>query len=73
VFPQVAIWRDEYGGAVESASLALDDANHQVDPELGREGGELVYHQPRNLDRALPVPAEVIAAFPSAVADHRAE
>jgi len=73
VFAQVALWRDENGCAVKSASLALDDADHHVDPELGSEAGKLVDCRSRDVDGALPVPPEMIAAFRSAVADHRPE
>src|SRR6266571_1695434 len=73
VFAQIAVWRDEYGCAVESASLPLDDANHHVNPKLGSEDDKLVQSWSRNVNGALPVPAEVIAAFRSTVADHGAE
>src|SRR6266571_600706 len=73
MFAQIAVWRDEYGRAVDSASLPLDDANHHVDPELGSEDDELVQCWSRNVDGALPVPAEVITAFRSTVADDGAE
>src|SRR6266851_7671888 len=69
----VTVWRDEYGRAVESASLALYYADDDIDPELGGEDGKLVYCGPWNVDRALPIPAEVVTTFGGPVADHSAE
>jgi len=70
MFAQVAVWREENGRAVESASIPFDDADHDVDPKLRCEGRKIVNHRARQTDRAFPVPSKLVTALSRAIANN---
>ena len=70
---EAAIRREEQRGAVERAEGALDDADDDVEIELGGPGGEGFRLRAGAVDGGAAVAEELVAAFAGAVADGGAE
>ena len=64
MFAQVdALRRKEQHSAVESAAAAFNDADHHVDAMLSRQCGKAVHNRTGDIDGAVEISLELLAAF----------